>query len=285
MNRPYRGPVDWRGLPVRRPFPWERDMTVCIAAICTDSGEHKIVLCTDTRIGGDLGSSEGFLKEIAIGGGWYCLIAGDEGDILAISRLYRAEFLKASSDLRFDTLGTHLQAPMFKRKAMLADEYTRLHHAMSYEDFLNTGKDRLPDDIFRESSYEIKNLRLNAEVIVAGILHEAGEIHWSDSKGKIRAAANFAAVGSGEYLAASSLLQRNQNSAMSLATTLFNVYEAKRLAQKVGSVGPYSMLSVLTKAGKAETVAKTIRDQLDGLCSEYGSKPVPIGLKLEGSLF
>ena len=82
--------LDWRGLPIKRPYPWEREMTVCIAAICTDEGEHKVVLCTDTRIGGDLGSSEAFLKEIGIGNGWYCLISGDEGghlgDLALVSR-------------------------------------------------------------------------------------------------------------------------------------------------------------------------------------------------------
>jgi hypothetical protein len=53
----------------REVSPWERrDVTVCIAAACLDKdqdkneGTYRIVLCTDWRVSGVLGSADTKLK-------------------------------------------------------------------------------------------------------------------------------------------------------------------------------------------------------------------------------
>ena len=75
--------ADWRGLQVKRPYPWERDMTVCIAAACRDGSGPKIVLCTDKKSSSSLGSAETARKAVKLAMNWWCLTAGTEADILA----------------------------------------------------------------------------------------------------------------------------------------------------------------------------------------------------------
>jgi hypothetical protein len=49
-----------------RPWPWERSVTVCIAATCVESRknvEQRIVLCTDWRASSAIGYSDTMLKQ------------------------------------------------------------------------------------------------------------------------------------------------------------------------------------------------------------------------------
>src|SRR5258708_22542807 len=59
---------DWGHFPQRRLVynPWELNVTTCIAAICQDEGEDRIIQCADRRIGveGFAYSETGFKLEV-----------------------------------------------------------------------------------------------------------------------------------------------------------------------------------------------------------------------------
>ena len=92
-RKPYRS-VDWLGRPIKRPYPWERDMTVCIAAQCKgrDASSDVIVLCADARTGSALGSAETAFKIHQLKANWALLASGDEPDIFAMAKLFRQIF-------------------------------------------------------------------------------------------------------------------------------------------------------------------------------------------------
>lgn len=82
------------------------------------------------------------------------------------------------------------------------------------------------------------------------------------------------------------MFRRAQQYPNKLNKTLYNVYEAKRLAEAVGSVGRSTHLEVLRYDGENPDVPSAMLDELSKLyVSEYGPRRVPANLKLEGELF
>jgi hypothetical protein len=284
MNRrpPYRS-VDWRGLPIKRPYPWERDMTVCIAAACNDSDVDKIILCSDTKLSSALGSVETGHKDLFLPNGWRILTAGDEPEIIPLYRLYRRRFRDANN-ITAEKIDESMKTPLRQRKLGLSDEFTFSRYNMSYADFIAMGKVRLPDEEFRNAIRSIAALHLHANVILAGFVDKSPEIYYTDNDGVARAANDFA-IGEGEYLAHASLLRREQNSRSSLHETLYNIYEAKRYSESIGSVGKRTQISILSPGKKRELTSFNVDRQLEECYKEYGPRPLPYKFKLEGVLF
>jgi hypothetical protein len=284
MSRRGYGSVDWRGLPIKRPYPWERDVTVCIAATCDNDGETKIVICTDKKASNVLGSSETHLKIRDLRHGWRCLTSGTESDINALAYLYDLQFFDKEK-LKYNKIDETIKQPLYERKRILADEYVRNRFAMSHEDFLKTGKERLPSDIFHDAVQRISAIDLKAEFIVVGFIEDTPEIYFTESTGKAHAATHFAVIGEGEYVASSALMRRGQYNWLSLELTLYNVYEAKKLAEAVGSVGTKTNLAVIGKDGEAKLLGLDIDNQLEALYNKYGPQPVPEELKFDGEFY
>src|ERR1700720_36956 len=122
----YTWPTDWRGLPIKRPYPWEWDVTVCIAAKCKDKDEHKLVLCTDQKISSALGSSDAMLKNRMLGHGWRALVAGSETGLLRLVQHYR-NAMSATQAVTGGNVDALMRKPALDRKREHAEEYTRIN--------------------------------------------------------------------------------------------------------------------------------------------------------------
>jgi hypothetical protein len=83
----------WRDVAV----PERRDMTVCIAAACDEDESNCIVLCSDWRVSGALGSAETMLKQKWLPKNWWLLVSGIESDINALTLALRAAFEDADT--------------------------------------------------------------------------------------------------------------------------------------------------------------------------------------------
>ena len=70
----------WREVPA-----WERRrMTVCIAAVADDTtATPRLVLCSDWKVSGPLGSLEWKYKQEKLGTSWRCMVAGKESEVSA----------------------------------------------------------------------------------------------------------------------------------------------------------------------------------------------------------
>jgi 20S proteasome alpha/beta subunit len=278
-----RGVVDQRRRPPERPFPWEIDMTVCIAAICNDNDEYKIVLCVDNKLSSDLGSTDKGRKLRTLPHKWRCLTAGTAPEITSLFRLYKSQFQDEDA-LTAENIDASMKAPCNRRKHDLAEEYCRTHFVTSHEDFMKFGKDRLPADLFHDAVQKIRNTDLEAQLIIAGFIESSAEIYYTDRWGKARPADDFAVIGQGELLAEAILLRREQHKWSSLEQTLYNVYEAKKYSEGVGTVGKTTDLAVLTSAGMRRT-SVDIDNQLEKLFDKYGPKPIPDDLKFKGEYY
>lgn len=258
-------------------------MTVCIAAACRDNDEEKIVLCTDRKSNSVLGAAETARKTVWLPNKWRCLTAGTEADIIALTRLYKLEF-KNKNNLEAETIDATIKRPLHVRKLNLAEEYVRRRFAISYDEFIKFGKERLPLEVFFDATQNIAQLELDAELILAGFIGKHAEIYYTDSKGVARAAYHFAVVGEGEYIASASLLRREQQDWLSLEETLYNVFEAKTLAERVGSVGKDTDMHVLSIGGRRLTSLE-LDKQLEEMFKKYGPQPLPEQIKFEGEYY
>lgn len=238
----------WRAVP-----NWERrDMTVCIAAACEgkDQGTKAIVLCSDWRISSALGSAETMLKIRGLAHNWWLMISGIESDANTISLSFRRGF---AGEAKIDDINapTIVRKILNARKREKIEEFVMGKYAIGYDDFLAFGKDKLPTDLYREAVLLISEITIGCSCIVAGfdgIGHPF--ILETDDKCRVLARDDFATIGEGAYLAQAALLQRGHISSRDLAPTVYCVYEAKRYAENVTSVGDVTSLQIIDPSGK-----------------------------------
>lgn len=265
-------------------------MTICIAAACTDMVEGKrvqyLVLCSDSRLSSALGSADAYSKHrsLTLSGKWVALTAGEEPSIVSLYKTYIPLF-RDETNLQFDTLDRTMKQGAANRKSELCDELIQRKFGMSYSDFLAIGRDQFPPDLYYGTMKEVENLDLGAEFILAGFMGDYTEIYVCEQSAKVYAIEHFACVGEGSYLATSVLLRRSQNLGMELRRTLYDVYEAKRAAEHIGSVSKFTQMRIMTADGKCEWASPHLLKQLSDWYDTYGPKDVPPTLKYGGELF
>jgi 20S proteasome alpha/beta subunit len=242
-----------------RPPVWERSkMTVCIAASCVfEHGTDRaaIILCTDRKTSGPLGSAETALKQRALAKNWYALTSGAEADIMALDALLKANF-KGSDEIDETNVAVKITDALLKRKKQRANELVIGKFAIPYEEFLSIGKDKFPSDIFRDTMSQIMSIRL-PEFIIAGFDEAKFPIICqTNASGTVSIRDDFAVVGEGEYVATAVLLQRAQSYGTLVTETLYNVFEAKKYAEKVPSVGDRTSICILAQMARRQLIPK-----------------------------
>src|ERR1043166_1543481 len=246
---PHRG--YWREVSI----PERRDMTVCIAAVCDDNttaNAAKIIMATDSKISGALGSAETMLKNrflTAAPDGWRCLTSGSDTDILATMQIFKNRFRNTKVD---ETNVVHIvRSALNERKADKANELIQGKYAISYADFLATGKFRLPDDLFRSAATEVELIRIDADFAIVGFdSTKSGLLVKSNGKCEVSIKEDFVAIGEGGYLAQASLLNRSHSYVSTFARALYSVYEAKKFAEGAPSVGRSTQITILHNDGR-----------------------------------
>jgi hypothetical protein len=252
-------------------------MTVCIAATCEMGVHGKIVLCTDWKLSEPLGSAEIKFKQRNLAPSWILLTAGDEPDINVMYRALRTRF--CAQDTIDETNAVELVRNVIaEQKRIKADEYTRSKYGLSYDDFLNIGKDKLPSELYREAMTEIRDMRIETECIVAEIANGFPMLIKTDNAGRTTIREDFAVVGEGGYLAQTVLLYRAHTDINSLAQTIYTVYEAKKYAEGATSVGEFTTLSILHSDGSREQIMKTGRAILQTYYKKFGPQEIDPGI-------
>jgi len=261
----------WRGVPEQ---PERREMTVCIAAACGDEGGQAIVLCTDWRISGALGSADTMLKIRQIGQNWHLLTSGSESDINAIVLAFRRAF-PAGSTIDETNVPTIVRNVLNERKREKAEEFVRGKYAIGYDDLLNLGKDKLPADLYREALLLISEIEIGCSCIIAGFDSSGHNfILETNSQCRVLVRDDFATIGEGAYLAQTALLQRGHISSRKLSETIYCVYEAKRYAEKVTSVGDVTSLHVIYPRRSRRLIEVTQVDDLKPYFAKFGPQRI-----------
>jgi hypothetical protein len=266
-------------------------MTLCIAAVCDDgrTTDPKIVLCADMeRQMEGIGASETEDKLGFVRTGWPTLIAGTitkANDLIQVYAEYLAEHFTEITEFN---LKDRLRIPAHIQKERLVDEYLRQTYAFDREYFSGPGSTALPQTFVSTVTDNISRIKLDGSLIVAGFLGEtdfgSGTVsprpflavvdEFTDVSGAqeyVRLEYEFAAIGSGLYTALASLYRREQNSANAMRRTLYKVYEANRLSEKVPGVGKeYIAMYVLYSDGRVEELTKAGYDYLNTLYEGFG---------------
>ena len=171
-------------------------MTVCIAAACESIGDRKcIVLCTDTRMSGVLGSSEFKFKDYLLADHWTCLISGSEGDALALISLLTTTF--RATEIDETNVVQLVRDVLAARKKEKIEELVRGKYGISYDKFLEIGKSHFPDAAFRETIFQIGEILIGASCIVAGFAETDFMLLETDQRGHVHVRGDFVAIGEG----------------------------------------------------------------------------------------
>lgn len=261
-------------------------MTVCIAAACWNNREERaprIVLCSDTKLSSSLGSTEGSLKQAYLGSTWNALTAGNEADIMALLRMYRAKFLEKDS-LSAENIDATIKSVLYERKGQLAEEYVQSRFGRSYEYFLKNGKNEFASEHYFEVMQHVARADLGASFIIAGFIDGEAEIYYTETNGTAKAANHYAIIGEGEYVAQSALLRRQHTGLYFLDHTIYHVYEAKRLAEMVPSVGKETVITVIDSDSECYFLTSEYLERLEKWFDEYGPQRIT-NVHFEGEAF
>jgi len=200
------------------------------------------VFATDFEVEAEMAKAEIGCKVLMISHEEFpVLMAGTQTRALELSRE-----ISYAIDRKATPLGEEYRSPYWesafeeaivRQKRNIANEIVSARFGLTYEDFLKIGKTSLPDDIFRDAVSDITQASLDCWLVVIAFNQTHPTLYRINSSGVVEICQNFAAIGSGYYIAESSLYQRNQNTDNDLGTTIYNVYEAMRLGSKAPGVG------------------------------------------------
>lgn len=266
-------------------------MTICIAAIANGWLSGEIVLCSDMKISGAFGSAETQDKQLYLATGLRCLTAGYESDIIALMNVLRQKMPRNSAPLDEVSVPKAIKEALQERKKEKAQEIVSAKFGISYETFLSSGKTLLPDAAFRETFSEIQQADLRAEFVIAGFLDRGIPLIAETSKdGVCSIREGFGVAGEGRYLATSVLLQREVGRDANLAEVLYAVYEAKRYAEKIPSVGKNTAITVMKWNEENKKVEYDILmdrglEYLETLYKEFGPKEFNRDIEMPNGLF
>jgi hypothetical protein len=267
----------WRDVPTWDPD----DTTVCIAAVCdTQPGvDQKIILCTDGKASSVPGDTEHNLKAHALTLRWRCLTSGNEQEIEALLPLLSKSFRTA---ITIDETNVVELARAALRQRLLdkREEFIQGRHSISYERFLKEGKNSLPDDIFRSSSLQVEHISLRAYLIIAGFTSDGFPMLLeTDDRASVKIREHYAVVGEGALLAQSALVHRAHVEAFGLNRTLYCVYEAKKMAERVLSVGHGETIIIMHRNLTQEIINQNGLQFLWRMWLDHGPKDLPVKVK------
>jgi hypothetical protein len=228
-------------------------MTVCIAARSAINDDTVLVVCMDMMLSTDYNSAETGIKWQMLPFGFRALLAGplattrELGDCCARS-LDGDESGGVPAIVRMLRKGVGL----YKRE--FAESHIQSRLGISYEEFRKTGKEAYPQDLFRELSWEIKNHYSGAELIIVGFVKGVPRI-FKISADAVVACEDFAVIGTGTAIGESALYFRGQTFLTNFETTVYSVFEAKRLAENAPGVGKKTILMVLRRDRPTEVLS------------------------------
>jgi hypothetical protein len=227
-----------------RRLPTRKVMTVCIAAACKENKESRLILCSDRKIGTWMASAQLGAKFRWAGRNWPALVSGTMTRAEELLATYRQSLsgVKVDTSNMFD----EFKKPALLHKEKRADEYVKNKFGFSYEHLRKNGKKELPASLLYESFSEIKNMELDCDLLIAGFVEDDARIFLVQGNGTVSYHDHFATIGTGGPISEAALYQRQQQKLLGLNSSIYHVYEAKKLAEIAEGVGTDTVLIVLS---------------------------------------
>ncbi|MGA9566616.1 MAG: hypothetical protein WBS19_13905, partial [Candidatus Korobacteraceae bacterium] len=231
-------------------------MTLCVAAICQDRGNPRIVIATDWKASNVIAGAENQDKLRWIDDNTPAMLAGTITRAFELISTYR-QYLDTLSKRNPPETITRLnrtdviRRPAALQKNKIVDEYTGMKFGLSYKEFrIAVSRKEIPKAIAAEVYADIQRLDLDCCLIIPTFIEKTPFIFKIDDGGSIEECDNFAAIGTGETIAEAALFQRKQEDRMTLGRTVYHVYEAMRLGSIASDVGEEHTIDVLYPPGQ-----------------------------------
>jgi hypothetical protein len=231
-------------------------MTLCVATKCLNFNDDmnpsdydlQIATCCDHELGEEgLGTSETTFKREFLTEKWAVLFAGPIPQCRELMALYQEMLDKKQDTIDQYNMLDVLREPLHKFRRKLANSLTHARIAMSYDELLERhGRSEISPEIYNKISDEISSQRIEPELILIGSV--GGWLEMFECSSDVTLCENFAAIGSGKWIARAALYQREYSMACDRAEALYSCYEAKRLGQKAEGVGEKSLISLFCVA-------------------------------------
>jgi hypothetical protein len=265
-------------------------MTLCVAAICEErkgkSRESRIVIATDWRGETSEAGAETTDKLYWIWKGCPVMIAGNVSRAIELKDTYRQALVPLLlmnlnapmlRDNSFDILKSVL--PVYKRK--LAEEFIGTTLGINYETFLQS-REKLGDETYRALVRDVGKIEQDGQLLICTFVplrHDEPELIplvFRVEDWEVVQCDNFGTIGSGGSVADAVLFQRAHDEGESLATTLYNVFEATKLGSIAPGVGEHFTMTVLYPQSDGEVLARDLsakgRKYLESKFREFGPK-------------
>lgn len=271
--------------PDREPPPDEGDalsedtgMTLCMAAIADDDGEPRIVLCTDWKSESPLGVTETTDKMKWLQRpGWVVMKAGIDSHAGRMIRRFKAFFRdKEITELNASDL---IEQAVYDHAEHLRERYSRMTMGMSYAALREWATASPGLQQVQETLQEIKKVRAECSLIIAGFtktkvpiickIQQTSAPPWHETT----FSDTFVAIGEGAKIATPSLYRRDYDADVPLENAIYQLFEAKVLAETMGSVGDATSLDVFYPNRKPKSLSDRGHEYLNELLLKYGPKP------------
>jgi hypothetical protein len=222
-------------------------MTLCVAAQCDHKGRDLVVVAVDFSMESGIATAEIEHRKIR----W---IGQEHFPVLISGEYTRCVELIAHIEHIWDSRKDRIEEQAFlpscrlavrKHKHTLANEYVSARLGMSYADFLGSMRASIPDTQYREIMADIERMKTGCELLIIYFEGEESSLIRIDENGKLEICSNFAAVGSGMYIAESAMFQREHSRGDGLADSIYHVYEAMRLGAYAPGVGTQFVMGIV----------------------------------------
>jgi hypothetical protein len=247
-------------------------MTVCIAAASILNDDPLLVLCMDMLGSTEFSSSDTTWKWRPVGDGFQAQIAGTISNARELTSQLHAQLMESKPKRVREVLET-LRLGFGNYKHAFAEGHIQNRLGMSYGKFLETGKQSLPSDLFRELARDIASHDSEAEIIVSGFL-DGRPVIFTVTGESVASCDDFAVIGSGSQLAEAALYHRDQSFMNGVNRTMYCVYEAKRLAEKAPGVGRKTQMFILRPDESMVIIPDEGIRLLDTWFTRFGPQPI-----------
>jgi hypothetical protein len=235
------------------------NVTLCIAAECRHLENLTVVHCCDSRQekGGlfeELIGSDDAVKVRPVGTSrnFQALIAGiptKAADIITDCRKtveeYDASPAGEDADLEISRFLESLRNAAARRKRLIINHYLEMGIGLSFQQFLDAGREKFTPDHYNSLWSEIRNLDLGADVIFSGFHGDDAVVVRLDRGGHVHWEGNYSVIGVGGDIALVFLGQRDYDAfAINLMECLFRVVEAKKAAERNRHVGKETLILI-----------------------------------------
>jgi hypothetical protein len=222
-------------------------MTLCVAAQCVHKGQDQVVVAVDFSMETGIATAEIEHRKIRwIGQEQFpVLISGEH--TRCVELIAHIEHIWDGREDRADEQAflPSCRLAVRKHKHTLANEYVSAMLGMSYDDFLGPMRASIPDTQYREIMADVERMKIGCELLIIYFEPQESMLIRIDENGKLEICSNFAAVGSGMYIAESVLFQREHSRGDRLADSIYHVYEAMRLGAYAPGVGTQFVMGIV----------------------------------------